>query len=163
MTSTPRKRADASVPDISVIVPVLNEAGNIRPLIDEICDAFSGRDFEIIYVDDASTDDGLAELAQAIRDIPQLRVLRHERRAGQSAAIRSALGVARGDLVGVLDGDGQNVPADLPKLEKRAEGSCCRWSGDARHGSWHPCKTSGQCKTADRLARGALDQGPISG
>ena len=56
MTSTPRKRADASVPDISVIVPVLNEAGNIRPLIDEICDAFSGRDFEIIYVDDASTD-----------------------------------------------------------------------------------------------------------
>ena len=117
MTSTPRKRADASVPDISVIVPVLNEAGNIRPLIDEICDAFSGRDFEIIYVDDASTDDGPAELAQAIRDIPQLRVLRHERRAGQSAAIRSALGVARGDLVGVLDGDGQNVPADLPKLE----------------------------------------------
>ena len=57
MTSTPRKRADVSIPDISVIVPVLNEAGNIRPLIDEICDAFSGRDFEIIYVDDASTDD----------------------------------------------------------------------------------------------------------
>ena len=66
MTFSPRKRAASTILDISVIVPVLNEAGNIRPLIDEICDAFAGRDFEIIYVDDASTDDGPAELEQAI-------------------------------------------------------------------------------------------------
>lgn len=117
MTSSTRKHTGSTELEISVIVPVMNEAGNIRPLIDEICTAFSGRAFEVIYVDDASTDDGPAEMQQAMRDIAQLRVLRHEKRAGQSAAIRSALHVARGHLIGVLDGDGQNVPADLPKLE----------------------------------------------
>ena len=117
MTSQPRNSAGSPDLEISVIVPVMNEAGNIRPLIDEICDAFKGRRFEVIYVDDASTDDGPAELATAAAEIPQLRVLRHEKRAGQSAAIRSALMVAHGHLIGVLDGDGQNVPADLPNLE----------------------------------------------
>ena len=117
MTSQPRNSAGSPDLEISVIVPVMNEAGNIRPLIDEICDAFTGRRFEVIYVDDASTDDGPAELATAAAEIPQLRVLRHEKRAGQSAAIRSALMVAQGHLIGVLDGDGQNVPADLPNLE----------------------------------------------
>ena len=117
MTSQPRNSAGSPDLEISVIVPVMNEAGNIRPLIDEICDAFKGRRFEVIYVDDASTDDGPAELATAAAEIPQLRVLRHEKKAGQSAAIRSALMVAHGHLIGVLDGDGQNVPADLPNLE----------------------------------------------
>jgi len=108
---------DKSDLDISVIVPVMNEAGNIRPLIDEICLAFSGRAFEIIYVDDASTDDGPAELEVAQAAVQQLRVFRHQNRAGQSAAIRSGLLHARGHLIAVLDGDGQNVPADLPQLE----------------------------------------------
>ena len=103
--------------DISILVPVMNEAGNIRPLIDEICEALSGRHFEIIYVDDASTDESGNELKTALQEIPQLRVFRHAKRAGQSAAIRSALLRARGTLIGVLDGDGQNVPADLPNLE----------------------------------------------
>ena len=107
-----------NIPEISVLVPVMNEAGNIRPLIDEICEALSGRNFEIIYIDDASNDTSPAELADTQVDILQLRVLRHHRRAGQSAAIRSGLLRARGDLVAVLDGDGQNVPADLPNLEK---------------------------------------------
>jgi len=105
-------------PEISVLVPVMNEAGNIRPLIDEICGALSGRNFEIIYIDDASNDDSPAELADAQAAVSQLRVLRHHRRAGQSAAIRSGLLRARGHLIAVLDGDGQNVPADLPNLEK---------------------------------------------
>ncbi len=115
-----RAKADANPPsaiEISVLVPVMNEAGNIRPLVEEIAAALAGRRFEIIYVDDASTDDSPAELAGCAADIPELRVLRHRNRAGQSAAIRSALLTARGNLIGVLDGDGQNVPADLPALE----------------------------------------------
>ncbi|MDC1381860.1 glycosyltransferase family 2 protein [Candidatus Puniceispirillum sp.] len=103
--------------DISILVPVMNEAGNIRPLIDEICATFSNRRFEIIYVDDASDDATAEELVAALADIPQLRVLRHFKRAGQSAAIRSGLLQAKGTLIGVLDGDGQNVPADFPALE----------------------------------------------
>ena len=104
--------------EISVLVPVMNEAGNIRPLIDEISAALSGRSFEIIYVNDGSDDGSLAELEASQRDIPQLRVLSHEKRSGQSAAIRSALLASRGALIAVLDGDGQNVPADLPALEQ---------------------------------------------
>lgn len=103
--------------DISILVPVMNEAGNIRPLIDEICAAFANRSFEIIYVDDASDDATAEELVAALADIPQLRVLRHFKRAGQSAAIRSGLLQANGTLIGVLDGDGQNVPADFSALE----------------------------------------------
>jgi dolichol-phosphate mannosyltransferase len=117
MTRTKAAFIPPSTIEISVLVPVMNEAGNIRPLIEEISAVLTGRRFEIIYVDDASTDDSPAELASCAADIPELRVLRHQTRAGQSAAIRSALLAARGELIGVLDGDGQNVPADLPALE----------------------------------------------
>lgn len=117
MTKTKRNASAPPEIEISVLVPVMNEAGNIRPLINEICDVLKGRRFEIIYVDDASTDDSVNELVTAKAEIPQLRVLRHTNRAGQSAAIRSALLASRGHLIGVLDGDGQNVPADFPKLE----------------------------------------------
>lgn len=103
--------------EISVLVPVMNEAGNIRPLIDEINAALAGRRFEIIYIDDASNDATADELADAQRVIPHLRVMRHTQRAGQSAAIRSGLLATKGYLVAVLDGDGQNVPADLLVLE----------------------------------------------
>jgi dolichol-phosphate mannosyltransferase len=103
--------------DISILVPVMNEAGNIRPLIDEICTAMAGRQFEIIYVDDASNDATAEELLAILGDVPQLRVFRHTKRAGQSAAIRSGLLQANGTLIGVLDGDGQNVPKDFSALE----------------------------------------------
>ena len=110
-------RANRNAVEISILVPVMNEAGNIRPLIDEICTAFADRHFEIIYIDDASNDATADELTEALDATPQLRVLRHTQRAGQSAAIRSGLLQANGDLIGVLDGDGQNVPADFPALE----------------------------------------------
>ena len=103
--------------EISVLVPVMNEAGNITPLVDEICTAFKSRRFEIIYIDDASDDATVEELLAILGDVPQLRVLRHTKRAGQSAAIRSGLLRASGALVGILDGDGQNVPTDFPALE----------------------------------------------
>jgi len=117
MTQTKATVSQQPEIEISVLVPVMNEAGNIQPLTDEICDPLRARRFEIIYVDDASTDESPAELADSAAAVPQLRVLRHQSRAGQSAAIRSALLAARGHLIGVLDGDGQNVPADFPALE----------------------------------------------
>ena len=111
------KKRVAKMLDISILVPVMNEAGNIRPLIDEICTAMDGRQFEIIYVDDASDDATAEELLAILGDVPQLRVFRHIKRAGQSAAIQSGLLQAHGALIGVLDGDGQNVPADFSALE----------------------------------------------
>ena len=106
-----------ALPEISVLVPVMNEAGNIRPLIDEIVEVFAGRVFEIIYIDDASTDNTADELRAALTDIPQLIVLTHQHRAGQSAALRSGLAISKAPLIAVLDGDGQNIPADFPALE----------------------------------------------
>ena len=98
MTKAKAAAIPPSAIEISILVPVMNEAGNIRPLVEEICAALKGRRFEIIYVDDASTDHSRAELADCAADIAELRVLRHQSRAGQSAAIRSALLAARGDL-----------------------------------------------------------------
>ena len=72
------KTNPASGIEISILVPVMNESGNIAPLVDEICAALAGRSFEIIYVDDASNDDSPAELAATAARVPQLRVLRHE-------------------------------------------------------------------------------------
>ena len=104
-------------PEISVLVPVMNEQGNIRPLIDEIVAVYKGRAFEIIYIDDGSDDDTADELSRASAEIDQLRVLTHQRRSGQSAALRTGLLQARAPLIAVLDGDGQNIPSDLPALE----------------------------------------------
>ena len=129
MTRIKAATTSPSAIEISVLVPVMNEAGNIRPLVEEISAALAGRSFEIIYVDDASTDDSPAELAACAADIPELRVLRHQTRAGQSAAIRSALLAARGKLIGVLDSDGQNVPADLPALEAALLAETARTGG----------------------------------
>lgn len=117
VSPTRAKNFATKAPDISILVPVMNEAGNIRSLIDEICTAFAGRQFEIIYVDDASDDATAEELLAILGDVPQLRVFRHIKRAGQSAAIQSGLLQAHGALIGVLDGDGQNVPADFSALE----------------------------------------------
>lgn len=105
------------VPDISVVVPVYNESENIAPLIDEIAGALPGNDeIEIIYIDDGSDDDTASALKRCREMYPQLRVLRHARRCGQSRAIRTGVLAARGRLICVLDGDGQNDPADLPRL-----------------------------------------------
>ena len=93
-------------PEISVLVPVMNEQGNIRPLIDEIVAVYKGRTFEIIYIDDGSDDGTADELSCATAEIDQLRVFTHQRRSGQSAALRTGLLQARAPLIAVLDGDG---------------------------------------------------------
>ncbi|MBX3697241.1 MAG: glycosyltransferase family 2 protein [Dokdonella sp.] len=105
------------MPQLSVVVPVFNERDNVLPLIDEIAAALRGKaDFEIVYVDDASKDDTLAVLTAAKADFPELRVIRHLSQSGQSTAVRTGVRAARGEWIATLDGDGQNDPADIPKL-----------------------------------------------
>jgi len=107
----------APLPAVSVVVPVLNEADNISPLFQEIIDALTTvADFEIIYVDDGSTDATPQVLAELEKNASKLRSLRHQKRAGQSAAVRTGVNAASFPLIATLDGDGQNVPADIPKL-----------------------------------------------
>ena len=102
---------------ISVVVPVFNERDNVKPLIDEIVAALRGRhDFEIVYVDDDSKDDSLAVLQGLKAQVPELRVLHHVSQSGQSTAVRTGVKAARGAWIATLDGDGQNDPADIPKL-----------------------------------------------
>ncbi|MCU0881759.1 MAG: glycosyltransferase family 2 protein [Hyphomonadaceae bacterium] len=102
--------------DISVVVPCHNEAGNIGALVGEIAAALEGWAHEIIVVNDASTDGTADELAGLKATYRQLRVLTHRRNAGQSRGIITGVRAARGPVIGTLDGDGQNDPADLPKL-----------------------------------------------
>jgi dolichol-phosphate mannosyltransferase len=98
-------------------VPVRNEAENVSPLISEISAALDGRwNYEIVYVDDGSTDATAERLASAMKQHPNLRQLRHAMSSGQSAAVRSGVRAARGTIVATLDGDGQNNPMFLPDL-----------------------------------------------
>jgi len=108
MTATP--------PDLSIITPMHNEAGNAADLVREIHAALDGRRFEIICVNDASTDATLEELTALKADIAQLRILSHRRNAGQSRALRTGVLAARAPVICTLDGDGQNPPADIPAL-----------------------------------------------
>jgi len=103
--------------ELSVVVPVHNEAENVRPLIGEIRAALDGVvEYEIVYVDDGSSDATPERLAEAAKDFPCLRVLRHRRQSGQSTALWTGVRHARAPWIATLDGDGQNDPADIPKL-----------------------------------------------
>jgi glycosyltransferase involved in cell wall biosynthesis len=108
--------SDATIPAISVIVPVRNEAGNVAPLVAEIAAALAGRPFELVYINDGSTDGTEAELKRLQAQHPWLRQIRHTASCGQSAALRTGISAARGAVVATLDGDGQNDPAYLPQL-----------------------------------------------
>ena len=102
---------------LSIVVPVRNEAENILPLLAEIHAALEGRaEFEVVYVDDGSSDATPARLAEAQKLYPRLRVLAHAESCGQSAALVTGFRAARGEWIATLDGDGQNDPADIPKL-----------------------------------------------
>jgi dolichol-phosphate mannosyltransferase len=103
---------------ISIVVPVYNEEDNVLPLAAELRDAAqqASRSYELIFVDDASTDATWSRIAEAHRRDPFVRGLRHTRNAGQSAALWTGLEAARGEVLVTLDGDCQNNPADLPSL-----------------------------------------------
>ncbi|HVJ37224.1 MAG TPA: glycosyltransferase family 2 protein [Stenotrophomonas sp.] len=106
-----------SEPQLSVVVPVFNERDNVAPLVGEITNALRGQvDFEIVYVDDNSRDDTLAVLESLKQQVPELRVLHHVQQSGQSTAVRNGVKAARAPWIATLDGDGQNDPADIPKL-----------------------------------------------
>ncbi|MES2752478.1 MAG: glycosyltransferase family 2 protein [Pseudomonadota bacterium] len=114
-------------PAVSIVVPVRNEQDNVSPLIAEIAAALDGRwVYEIIYVNDGSTDDTGARLAAEMQIRKNLRQVRHATSSGQSAAVRTGIRAARGAIVATLDGDGQNDPAFLPNLISAIENGGAR-------------------------------------
>lgn len=121
--------------DISVVVPFLNEELNLQPLCEEIATNVDslGKQYEIILVDDGSTDNGVQLLSTLRKKIPQIKVVQFRRNFGQTAAMVAGLDYATGDVVITMDADRQNDPADIPKLlEKINEGydMVCGWRYD---------------------------------
>ena len=107
---------------LSVVIPIFNERDNVTLLVEEINAALNGIcDFEIIFVNDASTDDSLTILTELKQSFPFIRTVTHNKRSGQSAGLRTGVLAASGTLIATLDGDGQNDPADIPKLLERHE------------------------------------------
>jgi dolichol-phosphate mannosyltransferase len=145
-------------PAVSVVVPVRNEAGNIALLVAEIAKALEGQwSFEVVYVDDGSTDGTEAELKRLMTQHAWLRRVRHKQSCGQSAAVRTGVAAARAPIVATLDGDGQNDPAFIPALVRALE------AGDPRvglvAGQRIGRKSSGFKKLQSRIAnavRGAV-------
>jgi len=114
-------------PAVSVIVPVRNEAGNVAPLVTEIAAALDGQWlFEVVYVDDGSSDGTAAELTRLSAQNPWLRRVRHKQSCGQSAAVRTGVAHARGRIVVTIDGDGQNDPKFIPAMIRALEAGAPR-------------------------------------
>ena len=113
---------NANDPAVAVVVPVRNEAGNIAPLVAEIAAALDGQwRFEVVYVNDGSTDATDAELKELMAQHPWLRRVRHKQSCGQSAAVRSGVAAARAPVIVTIDGDGQNDPRFIPDLLRALE------------------------------------------
>jgi dolichol-phosphate mannosyltransferase len=111
---------DTEAPDLAVVVPVRDEADNIAPLLAEIAAALTGvANFEIVYVDDGSRDATRDRLREMQRQYPGLRVVRHKESCGQSQALATGVRAARASVIATIDGDGQNDPADIPRLLAR--------------------------------------------
>lgn len=113
--------------DISVVIPVFNESENIETLAEEIRAALDGKcQYEVVYVDDGSSDETPQVLERLRQAYPQFRSIRHLRNSGQSTAVRNGVKAARGEWIVTLDGDGQNDPADIPRfievMRKEGEG-----------------------------------------
>lgn len=126
-----------SAPQISVVVPVHNESGNVVSLLDEIDAALSAiAPFEAVFVDDLSSDDTARVLLDYARTHPWLVVVRHRNNCGQSTAVRTGVRVARAPLVATLDGDGQNHPGDIAAL-------LARWRELQQTGSGGPVLIAG--------------------
>src|SRR6202166_5401964 len=139
-------------PAISVVVPVRNEAGNIAPLVAEIAAALRGRSFEIVYVNDGSSDATEQELRGLMVERPWLRQIRHEKSCGQSAAIRTGITMAHAPVVVTIDGDGQNDPAFIPALVAALEAGAPRLGLVA--GQRLGRKATGFKKLQSRIANG---------
>jgi dolichol-phosphate mannosyltransferase len=140
-------------PAVSIVVPVRNEAGNIGTLVAEIGKALGAQwRFEVIYVNDGSSDETESEFARLMTLYPWLRRVRHKQSCGQSSAVRSGVAAARAPLVVTLDGDGQNDPAFIPALLKALEAGAPRVGLIA--GQRVGRKASGFKKLQSRIANG---------
>jgi len=106
----------AATPDLSLVIPVYNERENLAPLLAEIAAALQGRRYEVVAVDDGSTDGSFEALKSLKREHPQLHIVAFERNAGQTAAFAAGFRAARGRVVVTLDADLQNDPADVPAV-----------------------------------------------
>jgi glycosyltransferase involved in cell wall biosynthesis len=124
--------------DVSVVIPVYNEEPNLEQLYRELTEAFSGwgRSYEIIFVDDGSTDQSFTVLEKLQQADPRLRVIRFRRNFGQTAAFSAGFAHARGRMIVTSDGDLQNNPADIPNLVKKLEDEkldiVCGWRRDRK-------------------------------
>ena len=116
MSNRKTKSQASKKPLISVVVPAFNEAENVENLAAEIAAALASMPYEMIFIDDASTDDTKAVLIDMKARFPFLRVLAHRQNSGQSRGVRSGVRAARADIIATLDSDGQNDPADIPAL-----------------------------------------------
>ena len=103
-------------PTLSVVVTVYNEEENIKPLVERINNALQGLDFELIYVDDGSTDGTIRELKKLKN--PRLKVLELMKNYGQSLALMAGIDAAEGEYIATMDGDLQNDPSDIPEMLK---------------------------------------------
>jgi glycosyltransferase involved in cell wall biosynthesis len=126
--------------EVSIVVPVFNERENLAPLLGEIATALVGRAYEVVAVDDGSTDGSGEELVGLRAKHPALRVVRFARNAGQSAAFAAGFGAARGAVLVTMDADLQNDPADVPALldELRRSGveAAAGWRRDRQDSGW---------------------------
>jgi glycosyltransferase involved in cell wall biosynthesis len=155
-------------PEFSVVVPVRNEAGNVEALVQEIAEALSGRAYEMIFVDDSSTDDTRERLHELKAKFPSLRVLGHRKNAGQSRAVRTGVLAARSGTIVTIDGDGQNDPSDLVGLVGQLNRSDAPGDLALVQGRRGKRSDSGWKRFGSRLAnsvRGAMlkDRSPDSG
>jgi glycosyltransferase involved in cell wall biosynthesis len=124
-------------PDLSVVIPIHNESPNLRPLYHELTETLGGwgRPYELVFVDDGSTDDSFRILASLHAADPQLRVVRFRRNFGQTAAFAAGFAVARGRIIVTSDGDLQNDPHDIPAMVARLEAGAdivCGWRRDRK-------------------------------
>ena len=114
-----------TAPAFSVVIPVYNEEDNVRPLLMSLQSVMEslGQPYELVVVDDGSTDATRSRLRDLTGEIPRLRVVQLRTNFGQTAALAAGFDLARGALIITLDGDGQNDPADIPRLlDKLKEG-----------------------------------------
>lgn len=148
-------------PDLTIVVPVKDEAGNIRALFGEMARDLSALRFEAVCVDDGSADGTAAELRDAMREYPWLRTIRHRHSCGQSTAILTGVRAARAEWIATIDGDGQNPPAEIAKLiqaRDAAGGAVAMVAGqrEKRHDSWFRRLSS---RIANGVRQGLLGDG----
>ena len=148
-------------PLVSIVAPMYNEEGGALKLIEEIDAAMQGVAHEIIMVDDCSSDQTLSILRRAQADFPALRVVRHVKNAGQSRAVRTGVLAAQAPIVATLDGDGQNDPADLPKLVEALQqaGPNVQMIGGERQKRQDTAAKRHASRIANKVRKALLDDG----